>query len=294
MPTVKLTDKAVQAAKVADGKRLELWDQATPGLCLRVSDSGSKVWVYRYRTDSGRQPRMTLGSHSAAFGLADARAAAARARVEVQNGKDPADEKKRRRVLAKAQPLKSFDDLADAYLEACEKGHWKPRKKQKRASTISGERAILQRNVRPAIGTLMLETIDRATIHKLLNGMLDRKIGAQTNKTHAIIRQVLAYGVAQDRLTVNVAASIQKPAAEAPRERILSDDELKGLWTALKAPQGLRKPTHKGSDETNKLYVGRPIAIAVQLCMILLQRRNEVIGMTLDELDLARGLWPAA
>lgn len=297
MATVKLTDKAVAAAKADAGKRLELWDATTPGLCLRVTDSGRKVFVYRYRTEDGRQPRLTLGAYAPpAFTLADAREAAARIRVQVQDGNDPAGEKKRRRALAKAQPLKTFNDLADAFLEASENGQWRPRNKKKRERTVRDERAILTRHIRPVLGELRLEEIDRATIRALLRKMIAKGIGAQTNRTHAVIRQAFAYALGEERLTVNPAAGLPPQADEAARERVLTDTELKTLWRGLQSPGGLRKPARKGSSDSVPLYVGRPLAIAVQLCALLLQRRNEVAGMALDELDLERGVWtiPAA
>jgi integrase len=296
MATVKLTDKAVAAAKAETGKPLELWDASTPGLCLRVSDTGRKVWVYRYRTEDGRQPRLTLGLHTKAFGLAEARDAANRIRIEVQDGGDPSGERKRRKAMARAQPIKTFNDLADAFLEASESGQWRPRNKKKRERTIRDERAILKRHARPVLGDLRLEEIDRATVRNLLRKMIARGIGAQTNRTHAVIRQAFAYAVGEERLALNPVAGLPPQADEAPRDRVLTDEELKALWGALEAPHGLRKPARKGSDETVAMYVGRPLAIAVELCALLLQRRNEVAGMRLDELDLDQGIWtiPAA
>ncbi len=291
MPTLKLTDKAVQAARAEPGTRLELWDSSTPGLCLRVSDSGRKVWVYRYRTEDGRQPRLTLGAYSTAFGLADARSAAAKLRVEVQEGNDPSGDRRKRKTTLKAEPLKTFGDLADAFIKASQSGEWRPRSKKKRERTIRDEQGILRRHVLEPLGDLRLEEIDRKLVRDLLRRMAARGIGAQTNRTHAVIRQVFAYGVAEERLSVNPAAGIPPQADEAPRDRVLSDVELRALWLALEQPNGLRKPAQKGSTETKPLYLGRAMAIAVQLCAILLQRRQEIAGMRIDELNLDRALW---
>jgi integrase len=271
-------------------------------LCLRVSnpndavddDSGppKKVWVWRYRTLDGRQPRLTLGDYSAKFGLKWAREQVEELRVQVRRGEDPAGARKRARLEAKAQPLKTFDDLADAFLTACEKGRWKPRRKQKRERTIEDERAILKRNVRPVIGQLRLEDVDRAAVRKILNDMMDRGVGAQTNRTHAIIRQVLAYGVAQERLATNVAAAIEKPATETPRSRVLSDDELLTFWSALERyPNELRLPAKKGEDLGARLYISRPMRIALQLASLLLVRRTEIAGMHVAELNLDQKTW---
>ncbi|HWK32121.1 MAG TPA: integrase arm-type DNA-binding domain-containing protein [Hyphomicrobium sp.] len=291
MASGKLTDKAVAAAKALPGKRLELWDTGTPGLCLRVSEGGRKMFLYRYRTIDGRQPRLTLGAYSSAYGLAEARADADRIKVQVRDGEDPAGEKRRERTAARAQPLKTFDDLADAFLTASELGHWKPRKKRKRERTISDERAILKRHARPTLGERRLEEIDRHVIRSLLRDMAGRNIGAQTNRTHAVIRQVFAYGVAEERLKENPAAGIAPVVAEKPRTRVLTDAELKALWAGINNPTGLKLPPAKKGEDGRKLYVGRPMAIALQLAALLLQRRGEIVGMQVDELDLDNGIW---
>jgi len=169
MATQKLTDKAILAAKAAPSTRIELWDEMTPGLCLRISAAGDKqkkVWVWRYRALDGRQPRMTLAAYSERRGLKWARAEVEDLRVQVRKGKDPAGDTLKLKAAAKAQPLKTFNDLADAFISASEKGHWKPRRKQKRPTTIATEIAVLRRNVRPIIGKLRLEQIERSTISR--------------------------------------------------------------------------------------------------------------------------------
>lgn len=291
MATVKLTDKAVQAAKAAKGQRLELWDATTPGLCLRVSDTGRKAFFYRYRTDDGRQPRMALGAYSRAFGLADAREEVERLRPTIRKGGDPAGERKQVKLAAKAQELKTLNDLADVFLLASEKGVWKPRGKRKREHTIHDERAILRRHIRPKLGDMRLEAIDSDVVLNLLDPMVARGIGAQTNRTHAVLRQVLAYGVFKKRLTINAAAGLKPVADETPRNRILTDDELKGLWATLQNPTGLRLPPKEGEKEGERVYLSRAVAIALQLAALLLQRRKEVAGMRLDELNLEQGVW---
>jgi integrase len=292
MPTLKLTDKAVSGAKAGKGQRLELWDEQTPGLCLRVSDTGKRVWIWRYRTLDGRQPRLSLGDYSDRFGLKWARGEVEELRVRVRKGEDPAGDRRQARAAAKAEPLRTFNELADAYLTACEKGHWKPRRKQKRARTLADERGVLRRNVRPVLGERRLESIDKRAIKALLTAMMDRGIGAQTNRTHAIIRQVFAYAVAEERLGLNPAAGIDKPATERPRDRVLSDDELSLFWGTLQRwPNDLRLPSAEGEEQGRRVYVGRPLRIALQLAALLLVRRNEVAGMAVAELNLEQRVW---
>ena len=52
----KLTEKAIGAAikRAAEGKRVEVADEALPGLRLRINPSGSASWVLACRDQFGR------------------------------------------------------------------------------------------------------------------------------------------------------------------------------------------------------------------------------------------------
>jgi integrase len=288
----KLTERAVQAAKAKDGERLELWDSSTPGLCLRVSAKDglqTRTWVWRYRTNDGRQPRLKLGEHSQAFGLAEAREQVGALRVLVRGGGDPAADRRRIRTAAKAEPLKTFDDLAVAYFAACEAGEWKPKGKVKRPRTLADERDIYARYLKAALGDERLDEIGRPMVKAAIRAVIARGVIARANRAHAIARQMFAYAIAEERLTVNPATGFQPLASETPRARTLTDDELKALWTGLKDPAALTIAQDGG--EPKSVNVGRPMAILLQLCVLLLQRRGEIAGMRRSELNLGQGTW---
>ena len=71
------------------------------GLVLRVSDSGSKVWLYRYKAH-GRVREMGLGPVRD-VSLAEARDAAREARRLRRTGIDPIDAKRERKATARLE-----------------------------------------------------------------------------------------------------------------------------------------------------------------------------------------------
>ncbi len=95
MPTVKLTDAAVQKFKVPNGQRVEYFDATLPGFGLRVAGptprnpEGRKSWVLFYRL-KGEQRRITLEQTYPTLTLAAARTEAAEALQLVDKGIDPA------------------------------------------------------------------------------------------------------------------------------------------------------------------------------------------------------------
>jgi integrase len=73
--------------------------------------------------------------------------------------------------------------------------------------------------------------------------------------------------------------------AGKPRLKIWRDHELQLLWKALSGRTPLRSP------DGAEVYIGRQVRIALQLATLLLQRRAEIVGMDLNELDLDQAVW---
>lgn len=67
----KLTTKTIEALPPAKGKRYEVRDTVLPGLHIRVSATGGKVWYLATRVD-GRMRRIKLGAYPV-ISLSDAR-----------------------------------------------------------------------------------------------------------------------------------------------------------------------------------------------------------------------------
>lgn len=89
------------------------------GLYLEIDASGAKRWTFIYQWNKKRK-QMGLGS-TAARSLADARAAAEKARGQVVNGIDPVEARKAERAASRGV---TFGEVADQVIEALKPG-WK-------------------------------------------------------------------------------------------------------------------------------------------------------------------------
>ncbi len=300
MAARNLTARFCESVKPEKGKQTAYPDLDARGLELRVSAEGRKVWTFRYRLDDGKQRRLTLGLWAPGeddapkvaddggprpLTLREARKAARVARAGVDAGKDPAGDKRLRKASARAEPIKTFGDLFDAYISACERGKWTPKGKVKRARSIKDERAAYRLYIKPVIGSKSLDQVTRPVIRDLLHGLTDRGITAQANKAQQVIRQAFNYALDRERVTVNPALGLSAAAPVGVSERVLSDTDLKAFWTAIHNPADLK------DDKGRRVYLGRPMAIALSLCTLLVLRRGEVIGMRSSELDLDQALW---
>jgi integrase len=287
----RLTTKFVEAVRPTPGRQAAYPDVQIAGLELRVSPGGRKVWSFRYRTLEGKQRRMSLGAFPA-LDLGDARDRAIKVLGSVSDGADPAADTRRAKEAAREREIQTFGDLAEAYFEASEAGTWRPKNKKKRASTIATEKAVLKRHIKPRLGKVELAHLTRRSIRNTLTEMTKAGIGARANKAHAVIRQICAFGIAEELMETNPALGLPQPAEQKARARVLSDDELKTWWNTLQHwPNDLRLPAKDGQAEGDLVTIGRPMRIALQLATLLLQRRGEVAGMALAEVNLNEATW---
>lgn len=291
MAIKRLTTRFVESVQPTKGRQAAYPDAQVPGLELRVSPGGRKVWSFRYRIIDGRQRRMSLGAFPS-VDLGDARARAIKVLSAVSGGADPAQDERKAKAAAHHLQVRTFGELADAYMAACEAGTWRPKNKRKRESTLSTERAVLRVHIRPVLGGLDLGEITRRRVRSMLAGLTKAGLGARANKAHAVTRQVFAFGIAEEYLAINPAVGFPPPADQKPRVRVLSDDELCRWWGALQRwPNDLRRPPAEGQEQGDLITIGRPMRIALQLATLLLQRRGEIAGMAVSELNLSEGLW---
>lgn len=283
MPQEKLTDRRVDQATALPGKRVELWDAKHAGLCLRVTGKGVKTWVYRYRLADGRQPRFTIGK-APAISLREARMQAGQLASLIARGEDPAGKRRRSRAFASGE-LRTFDDLADLFLKRCGSGEWMPKGKRKRARTLQDETDILRLHIRPTLGKTPYPAVTKADVRDLLRKMVGRGVGARSNRTFALIRQVYNFAIAEDLMTTSPTVGICQPAPVNARKRIWSDAELKALWNAL---------THYDTivdAEGKHAPITEIMALALKLTAVLGQRRQEIAGMRVSELNFDTRVW---
>src|SRR2546423_7290342 len=93
MPTVRLTQRAVETLKPPAAGRVEYWDSHLPGFGLRVASSGRKTWVAMYRV-AGKLIRETIGTLALIPNVAAARDRARESMQQAQAGKNPVAERR--------------------------------------------------------------------------------------------------------------------------------------------------------------------------------------------------------
>lgn len=263
MPTVELTDRFCQAAKVATGRKTDFFDTTVKGLCLRASAGGAKAFFLVY-TKPGTTKRawLKLGRYPE-LKLADARQKARDGRGEIGEGTDLVAEKK---AQAASQAVK---DLVDNYVS-------------RHASTKrSGEEIArrLRKNVADVIGDVKLSDLHRRDITRCIDAVKDRGAHVEANRLFEDIRAMVRWARGRGDLDDNLVEGMRKPTETTERDRVLTADEIKTLWAAL--------PGADMRESTRRI---------IRLCLVTGQRVGEIAGMARDELDLTKKIWtiPAA
>ena len=170
--------------------------------------------------------------------------------------------------------------------------------RRKRSNTLAYESWLLERHILPKIGQRRYADLRRAEIIAMVE-----KIGAKgasgggavtANRAHAMVRQVLNYALKRDLIEANPALGIERLFPETSRERVLSEEEIRTFWAFLEAARGnagagLAPGQVQGERPVNGLSA--PLAIALQLCLLTLQRAGEVVGARIEEFSWTDRLW---
>ncbi len=249
MPKMKMTVRGVEAIRPPKTGQTDYWDTGLLGFGIRVSAGGRKTWTLMYR-HGARKRRMKLGSYPA-MTLAAARDRAGAALCQVTDGEDPAGLKQAEKRA------ETFAELAADYIE---------RYARKRKRTWRVDERTLKRDVLPAIGSRKVKDVERADVRRLLHGVAARGATIQANRTHALVSKIFNWAIAEDLATVNPARGIEKSGVERQRDRVLSDDEIRAVWTAC--------------DQEPSVF-----GTAIKLRLLTAQRSGEISRMRWQDID---------
>lgn len=261
-----LTAKSIENLRPDPTRRLEIPDPGLVGLYVVVQPSGAKSWALRYR-HAGKPKKLTLGRWPL-MGLAEARKAASEALQAVEHGGDPAADKQA------AKAIKAADDLSERDKFGNVVALFLRRHAVHNRSARDVEK-MLGREVLGRWGTRDIRDITKRDVIDVLDGIVDRGSPVTANRLRAHLNTLFNWAKGRDIISVNPLDGIKPPAPEKPRERVLTDDEIKLFWSAC--------------DK-----IGQPFGPLFQLMLLTGQRRGEVGGMTRREIDGTNWTIPAA
>lgn len=230
MPTIKLTARVLDGLPLPSRGRVEYFDDAVPGFAVRVFPNGRKVFSLLYRMKGGRaskKERIDIGTHPP-LTLAKAREIAGTLKAEIQLGKDP---RAGRRGSPKA--LRSGDNptvrlICEAYLAHSTGGG-----RLRAATTLPAYQRLVAKEIAPAFGERLAAEISRSEVRDWSERMAERKPFV-ANRAFAVMRRIYEWSLGRDLVDTSPFVGIHKPAAETPRDRVISDSEIRKVFDALR------------------------------------------------------------
>jgi integrase len=247
--TTAFTAITVASYRPAASRR-EIPDGGCRGLYLVIQPTGAKSWAVRYHLPgSTKTVKLTLGTVGV-LSLADARLKASEIQHQRATGKDP---------QVKEPTTHTFASAARLYVEE------RASRRLRRWRPIAALLGLDPDSLLPRPGGLAdrwqgrgVQTITGDDIHLALSWRQSRHL-------LSALSQMFQWLIDQRIVKVNPCVGVRGADPNPPRERVLSDDEIRWLWRACDA-------------------AGYPYGPLIKFLLITGARRQEAAAMTRSEL----------
>lgn len=237
------------------------------GLFLTVQPNGTKLWKLSFR-HLGKQKTLHLGLWPE-VGLADARDRRDEARRQVAAGLDPAVEKKRARVAAKVAAANTFKDVAEEWIQKCER--------EGRAEITLSKIRWLLGMAYPMIGNLPIADVTPQEVLAVLRKVESDGRYESARRMRSVLGRVFRYGIATVRCQKDVAADLRGAIATPRTRHLAAITNPKEVGALLRVIDG---------------YAGQVVTLmALKLSPHLFVRPGELRQAQWSEFDCDKGVW---
>ena len=224
--TVEITETLIAGLRPPTTGRIEVLDSRAAGLALRITAADIKSWAVRGRLPTGKRVRVTLGKYPQ-LGIREARRKAREALGDISKGTD--------RTAAKRAERDAEAAAAAAPTVAMRLDQWRARKESDWSARYAAEvERLADKIIIPELGSKVLTQTTRAHWVELVAG-LRRSAPGTASWLYSTVSSFLNYSEAMGWLPGNPlprrGRNVIAPHV-APRERVLSDDELARVWCA--------------------------------------------------------------
>jgi len=274
MPVVKLTLPFLKSVELPTSRQVFYFDSGLPRFGVSVFPSGRKTFFIKYQTEYGKTRWLSIGKFPL-MTLEQAREIAREKLVAVDQHKDPASDKYRKRNA------KTVSELCDLYLFQGVA--------HKKSSTIESDRGRIETLIKPLIGDIPVENLTRGEIITMMNDIIKgnkirkhepsskprgvRRVsggaGAAT-RTIQTLGAILTFAKNQGLISENFVQGIKTPKAKI-RDVFLNWDEVQLLGQILSLPE-IDAIHHTACN-------------IIKLILLTGCRRGEILGLRWDYVD---------
>ncbi len=264
MPKKRLTEQGVAKLKPPAKGQVDYYDAGMPGLVLRLNYGGTKSWRALYYVPTvaksgkrkGQRIAMPTTHELGRFPVLSVKQARDKARAFLA---DP------HKALAQAE-TGSFKEIAENFI----KRHVEANKLRTRDEIVR----VLEKYVFPAWQHRPFRDIKRNDVALLLDSIQDKHGARQADMALAVVRKLMNWHSTRDAdySSPIVPGMHRHNGGDHKRQRILSDDEIRALWTACNG--------------------GGTYGAMLKVLLLTGQRKDKVATMRWD--DVVDGEWRIA
>lgn len=250
-----------------------LWDSELPGFGVKITPAGRKVYIIQYRLGGrkGKTRRYTLGRHGV-ITSEQARIEAKRLLGEVSAGRDPAEEKSRKRAML------GLHELLKVFLSEHADTKLKP-------DTAAAYRRIVDLHVITKMKSAPIDEVQRSDVARLHHAL--RAEPYLANRTLALLSKFFNW-CEQNGYRANNSNPCRhiEKFREQKRERFLSHQELRRLGDAINKAEQEGLPDQNGQIWIPSVYV----PAAIRLLVLTGARLSEILTLKWDYVDCDRAV----
>ena len=261
----KLTDENIADLFCAPGQKDRLvFDDALPGLAVRITAGGKKTFLAQY-TIAGQRRRVPIGRWGAVT-LKAARLAARGILGDVAKGQDVAHVRTTARKKAKAEASANKLTLS-ALLEQWNRLALADKRDSYRREAVRAVKAAYPDHLERRADTLTRETALAA-----LDAMVKAGKPTMAGRTLAYARACFTWAMKRELVAGNPFLALPIGSGTVSRDRVLNMDEVALIWRAA----------------GEMIY---PFGPLFRLLLLTAQRREEVAGMGWSEISADGTIW---
>tara|TARA_A100001015_G_scaffold261496_1_gene307032 strand:+ start:197 stop:1171 length:975 start_codon:yes stop_codon:yes gene_type:complete len=217
---INFTEVWLKKLKAPKNQRAEYKDKGCKGLVLRVTSNGIKTFSYPFRFKK-KTGRITLGRYPD-YGLRSARLKTTELRVQIAKGDNPLYRDAKSKKLEELTVEKMAREFIELYS--------KPKNKSWKQSESNLRLYLL-----PSLGKKYIHEITRQDIHNILDRLTAENKFTACNRALAHIKKFFGWLAEREYLEHSPVDRIKLRHRESPRERVLSNEEIRAIWKALES-----------------------------------------------------------
>ena len=263
-------------------ERIKIYDRKVPGLFVSVTAKGVATFYFKF-TDpaTGKQRPKWLGVYNPeTFKVEHARTEVYALKTRLGKGENIAESFRRQKAQAAKRGV-TVDQVIAERVEWMKTpvlkrdGEMRPR-----IETWSNVESHLRRLVSPRLGRMLASEVTNRDIARLSDDIVAGEFGKPSVSNARHMRRACsamftwAAGPSRGYVTASPCIHLERLDDEHPRDRVLSEDEIRTLWHGL---------------DREDMPWDRRTRLAIKFALTTMLRSSELLGIHRDELNIDNG-----